>query len=139
MSWTFEKVAGPFKGPTGGLAWDGSALYFTAVMEERVLRFDPKKNAAEEFGKWTYRINGLAAGPNGELYGGQEGGRRVVQFLPEGITTPAAMQLDGAYHNFPCDLTVDRKGRVWFSDPYHPLPSAGPQMYPLLEIGRAHV
>ena len=132
MSWDFEKAAGPFKGPTGGLAWDGSAMFFSAVGEERVLRFDPKKNAADEYRKWTYRVNGLAAGPNGELYGGQEGGRRVVQFLPEGITTPTALQLDGHFHNFPCDLAVDRKGRVWFSDPYNPVPAFGPQMYPML-------
>jgi gluconolactonase len=133
MTWTFERVAGPYKGPTGGLAWDGSGMYFSAVAEERVLRFDPKKNAVDEFRKWTFRVNGLAAGANGELYGGQEGGRRVVRFLPEGITTPTALQLDGRFHNFPCDLAVDRGGRVWFSDPYNPVPSAGPQMYPLLD------
>ena len=23
MTWTFEKVAGPYKGATGGIAWDG--------------------------------------------------------------------------------------------------------------------
>ena len=133
MNWKFDKAAGPYKGATGGIAWDGKALFFSAVGEERVLRFDPKKNTTTEFRKWTYRINGLAAGPNGELYGAQEAGRRVVQFLPGGITTPAGMQLDGKYHNFPCDLVVDRQGRVWFSDPYHPLPAAGPQMFPLLE------
>jgi gluconolactonase len=131
--WKFERVAGPFKGATGGLAWDGSGMFFSAVGEERVLRFDPETNAVAEHRRWTYRVNGLAIGPNGELYGGQEGGRRVVQFLPEGITTPTALQLDGRYHNFPCDLTVDGKGRVWFSDPYNPVPAAGPQMYPLLE------
>lgn len=133
MNWHFEKVAGPFKGPTGGLAWDGSAMYFSAVGEERVLRFNPDSKAVDEFRKWTYRVNGLAIGPNGEIYGGQEAGRRVVQFLPEGITTPTALQIDGRYHNFPCDLAVDSKGRVWFSDPYNPLPAAGPQLFPLLE------
>jgi len=132
MSWKFERVAGPYKGATGGLAWDGSAMYFSAVDEDRVQRFDPKSNRTEEYRRWTYRTNGLAAGPNGELYGGQEGGRRVIQFLPEGITTPTALQLDGRYHNFPCDLAVDSEGRVWFSDPYNPVPAFGPQMYPLL-------
>jgi gluconolactonase len=131
--WTFERVAGPFKGPTGGLDWDGKAMYFSALGEERVLRFDPVRSSIDEFRKWTWRVNGLAAGPKGELYGGQEGGRRVVQFLDENITTPTALQLDGRFHNFPCDLTVDRKGRVWFSDPYNPVPAFGPQMYPLLE------
>ena len=133
MSWNFEKVAGPWKGPTGGLAWDGTAMFFTAVGEDRVLRYDPATNAVSDFRKWTFRTNGLAIGPGGELFGGQEGGRRVVQYLPGGITTPTALQLDGRYTNFPCDLTVDSQGRVWFSDPYNPIPSAGPQMYPLLD------
>ena len=132
-TWKFERVAGPFKGATGGLAWDGAGLYFSAVGEERVLRFDPKTKSVSEHRRWTYRVNGLAIGPKGELYGGQEGGRRVVQFLPEGITIPTALQLDGRYHNFPCDLAVDAKSRVWFSDPYNPVPAAGPQMYPLLD------
>jgi gluconolactonase len=132
-AWTFELVAGPYKGATGGLAWDGSGMLFSSIAEERVLRFDPKTQAVGEFRKWTYRVNGLAIGPGGELYGGQEGGRRVVQYLAEGITIPTALQLDGRYHNFPCDLVVDSKGRVWFTDPHNPVPSAGPQMYPLLE------
>ncbi len=133
MAWNFERVAGPFKGATGGVAWDGSSLYFSAVDEDRVLRLHPDRNTVEEHRRWTYRANGLAVGPGGELYAGQEGGRRVVQYLPEGITTPTALQLDGRYHNFPCDLAVDSKGRVWFSDPYNPVPAFGPQMYPLLE------
>jgi gluconolactonase len=133
MAWNFERVAGPCKGATGGVAWDGMSLYFSAVDEDRVLRLDPARNAVEEHRRWTYRANGLAVGPGGELYAGQEGGRRVVQYLPEGITTPTALQLDGRYHNFPCDLAVDSKGRVWFSDPYNPVPAFGPQMYPLLD------
>jgi gluconolactonase len=133
MTWTFEKIAGPYKGPTGGLAWDGNAMFFSAIGDERVLRYDPAKNAVTDFRKWTYRVNGLAIGPKGEFFGGQEAGRRVVQFLPNNITTPTALQLDGRYHNFPCDLITDSQGRVWFSDPYNPVPAAGPQMYPLLD------
>lgn len=133
MAWKFELVAGPYSGATGGLAWDGSAMLFSAVAEERILRFDAKTRSAQEYRRYTFRTNGLAIGPNGELYGGQEGGRRVIQFLPNGITTPTACQIDGLYHNFPCDLAVDSKGRVWFSDPHNPVPAFGPQMFPLLE------
>ena len=41
MTWTFDLVAGPYKGRTGGLAWKGTAMLFSAVQEERILRFDP--------------------------------------------------------------------------------------------------
>ena len=41
QNWKFEKVAGPYKGPNSGLAWDGSGMLFSAVAEERVMRYDP--------------------------------------------------------------------------------------------------
>ena len=41
MTWNFELVAGPCKGRTGGLAWDGSGMLFSAVAEERIRRYDP--------------------------------------------------------------------------------------------------
>ena len=41
MTWKFELVAGPFKGRTGGLAWDGKGMLCSAVQEERVVRYDP--------------------------------------------------------------------------------------------------
>ena len=49
MSWEFEKVAGPYKGRTGGLAWDGKTMLFSAVQEERILRFDPETGKADVF------------------------------------------------------------------------------------------
>jgi gluconolactonase len=133
MAWTFERVAGPRQGPTGGLAWDGSALLFSAVMEERLLRFDPATGNTTDFRGWSGRTNGIAFGPGGELYGGQEGGRRVCQFLPDGSGAVTALRLDGHIHNHPSDLTVDRGGRIWFTDPYHELYAFGPQIFPYLD------
>ena len=69
MTWKFERVAGPYQGALGGLAWDGSAMLFSAVTEERLLRFDPARGAVDEFRRWTGRTNGIGFGPNGELYG----------------------------------------------------------------------
>ena len=31
MTWKFERVAGPYKGITGGIAWDGRRVLFSAV------------------------------------------------------------------------------------------------------------
>ncbi len=30
MTWKFERVAGPYKGVTGGVAWDGKCMYCSA-------------------------------------------------------------------------------------------------------------
>ena len=133
MSWHFERVAGPFKGRTGGLAWDGNTVLFSAVLEERILRFDPRSGKTDNFRRYTGRTNGIAVGPNGEIYGAQEGGRRVIQFMTDGSTAPTCDLLDGKHHNQPTDLTVDRKGRVWFTDPYNSQPPYGPPVYPFLD------
>lgn len=133
MSWKFDRVAGPYRGITGGLAWNGSAMLFSAVTEERILRFDPNNGSVEEFRRYTGRTNGIAGGVDGAIFGAQEGGRRVIQFMLDGSTAPTMDRLDGHYHNQPTDLTVDGKGRVWFADPYNPTPPYGPPVFPFLD------
>ena len=67
MTWKFDLVAGPYKGTTGGLAWDGSHMLFSAVQEERIYKFDPKTNKVSDFRRYTGRTNGIAIGPNGSV------------------------------------------------------------------------
>ncbi len=133
MKLKFEKVAGPYLGANCGLAWDGGGMLFSLVEEGRILRFDPKAKKTTEFRKYTNRITGLAFGHKGELYGGQEGGRRVIEFLADGSARPLGTRIDGRIHNFPSDLTVDRKGRIWFADPHSDLYAFGPQIFPKLD------
>ena len=53
MAWKFERVAGPFGGPTGGLVWDGKTIVFAAVLESRLLRYDPAGGGVEAFSGTT--------------------------------------------------------------------------------------
>jgi gluconolactonase len=129
----FEKIAGPFQGPTGGLAWDGSGMLFSAVAEGRILRYDPESGKVSEFRKYTNRTNGLAFAPGGELYGCQESSRRVIHFARDGSSAPTGFLLDGHHHNQPSNLAIDSKGRIWFSDPQSELRASGPQIFPALE------
>ena len=133
MAWTFEKIAGPFEGPTGGLAWDGSGMLFSAVAEGRILRYDPASGKTSEFRKYTNRTNGLAFAPDGALYGCQESSRRVIHFADDGSSATTAFLLDGHYHNQPNNLAIDSKGRIWFSDPWSELRASGPQIFPALD------
>lgn len=133
MAWKFELVAGPYKGRTGGLAWDGSGMLFSAVAEERILRFDPATGKADLFRPYTGRTNGLALAKDGTVFGAQEGGRRVVHFLKDGSTAPTADLLDGKHHNQPTDVVVDSKGRVWIADAYNAQLPYGPPVYPMLD------
>ena len=126
MSWDFELVAGPYNGTTEGPVWDGQALLFTHIPANRILRYDPGTGETTEFFTGTQRTNGLCFDSQGNLYGCQSGGRRIVRFERDGTTfTSLPHQLDGKAHNNPNDLAVDKQGRIWFTDPFNG--SAGAQ------------
>ena len=133
MEWQFELVAGPYEGALGGVVWDGRAVIFSAIDEGRLLQFNPQNGKTEELRRYTNRVNGLTRGPGGELYGAQEGGRRLIEFTPDGRVMAVDALLDGKYHNQPSDLAVDRMQRIWFTDPYHPAMPFGPAIFPFLD------
>jgi gluconolactonase len=133
MNWNFERVHGPLGRPIGGLAWDGEGMLFSDINDGVILRYEPREQRVTVVRKYTNRINGLAFGPDGVLNACQEGSRRIVRLLSDGSAMVPATQLDGRNHNNPCMLAVDGHGRIWFSDPHHPLPAAGPHLFELLE------
>lgn len=118
MEWEFELVAGPYGGTTEGPAWDGQALLFTHIPNSRIMRYDPTTGACTEFRTGTNATNGLMFDAQGRLYGCSGGGRCILRFEPDGTTTTLPHRLDGRRHNRPNDLAIDRKGRIWFTDPY---------------------
>ena len=129
----FETVAGPFDSPANGVVWDGEAVLFALREEQRLMRLDPASGEVTEARKYTSRTGGLAIGPDGELYGGQEASRRLIEFLPDGSSTAIDALLDGKHHNHPGDLSVDGQGRIWFTDPFSPVLAQGPQFFPPLD------
>jgi gluconolactonase len=46
---------------------------------------------------------------------------------------PVDALLDGAYHNQPSDLVVDRAHRIYFADPRHAIIPFGPAIFPFLD------
>ena len=133
MTWQFERVAGPHEGPLGGIVWHDGAVLFSAIDEGRLLRLDHDSSATSEYRRYTNRVNGLGRGPGGELYGAQEGGRRLIEFTPDGRVVAVDALLDGKYHNQPCDLVVDSRHRLWFADPRHATIPFGPAIFPYLD------
>ena len=129
---SFQKIAGPVDGPTGGLAWDGTGMLFSALAEGRILRYDPRSGSVSVFRKYTNRTNGLAFAPDGALYGCQENSRRIVRFNADGSLEQVSVPLDGIPHNHPNNLVIDAAGRIWFSDPFSELRASGPQIFPSL-------
>jgi gluconolactonase len=107
---------GPAQGPDG-------MVYFTDVANNRILRFNPQTKKHEVFRADSNRANGLLFDPQGRLIAceGSDGERnkpRVTRTdLKTGAVEEIATQFEGRRFNAPNDVTVDSKGRLYFTDP----------------------
>lgn len=118
MSWKFELLMKPGAIPlTEGPVWDGEYLYFTHIQASKILRYDLKTNTISDWRSGTNRTNGLAHDERGRLFGCCSGGRAIVRFDPDGKNTVIADRVEGKKLNTPNDLAIDRKGRIWFTNP----------------------
>src|SRR5262245_26889100 len=85
------------------------------------MKYDPKKNETTVFRKPSGRANGLDFDPQGRLVaceGANTGGnRRITRTEKDGKVTVLADKWMGKRFNSPNDLTIDSKGRVYFTDP----------------------
>src|SRR5262245_65893301 len=119
MAWKFEQLLTPDTEQfiTEVPVWDGEHLYFTQIRKNRILRYDPKTKAISEWRTGTNRTNGLAFDQDGRSFGCCSGGRAIVRFDPDGKNVVIADRIDGKRLNTPNDLAVDRKGRIWFTNP----------------------
>ena len=120
MDWEFEILAGPYGRTAEGPAWDGRALLFTHIPENRIMRYDPQTGACTEYRTETNHTNGLVFDAGGHLYGCCSGGRSIVRLEADGRTTTIVDRLDGTRINTPNDLAVDSRGRIWFTNPWNP-------------------
>lgn len=115
----FEVLAGPFHDIAEGPVWDGKGLYFTLIKQSRILRYDPSSRECLEIATGTRRTNGLAQAADGRLFGCSAQGRAIVQ-IDGGPAVDVVDRFEGKPLNTPNDLVVDRRGRIWFTNPWNP-------------------
>ena len=103
-----------------GPAWSPEGfLLFEDVPRNRTMKLGPDDKATV-FREPTGRANGLAFDAKGRLViceGNHDGGRRMVRLEKNGKLTVLADNYDGKKLNSPNDLTIDKKGRIYFTDP----------------------
>ena len=110
------------EGPTP--APDGS-IYFSDIPfgEDKgmILRFDPKTKKTTVFTDDSHKSNGLKFDAKGYLIaceGSDDGGRAVARWdVKTRARTVIADKYMGKRFNAPNDLVIDRKGRIYFTDP----------------------
>ena len=107
---------------TEGPAADAEGnVYFSEIRGNRILKYSPD-GAWSEFRNPSRRANGLAFDAQGRLIaceGADVGGARQVTRtdLSTGKVEVLADRYEGKRLNSPNDLTVDRSGRIYFTDP----------------------
>jgi gluconolactonase len=118
MSWKFELLMKP-EGEliTEGPVWTGEEILFTHIRKSRILRYDVKSGAITVWREGTNRTNGLCFDEHGRLFGCCSGGRSILRFDADGKNAVIADRVDGKKLSTPNDLALDRKGRIWFTNP----------------------
>jgi gluconolactonase len=118
MSWKFELLMKP-EGEliTEGPVWTGEEILFTHIRKSRILRYDLKSGAITVWREGTNRTNGLCFDAHGRLFGCCSGGRSILRFDADGKNTVISDRVDGRKLSTPNDLAIDRKGRIWFTNP----------------------
>jgi len=111
---------------TEGPVYRDGYVYFTDTSNSRILRVRVDRQAIlplplEIFREPTGRANGLEFDAKGRLLAcegsGSGGSRRVTRTEANGTLTVLAEKYEGKRLNSPNDLTVDAKGRIYFTDP----------------------
>ena len=99
-----------------GPAWHHPtrSLYFSG--NDRITRFDAD-GKTHLFREPSGGSNGLLFDRQGRLIVCEAGNRRVTRTEPDGNITVLADSYHGLKFNSPNDLSIDSKGRIYFSDP----------------------
>jgi len=116
----WEKVVPDLKFSEGP-AWHPSEGYllFEDTPRNRTMRLDPGDKVSV-FREPSGRANGLGYDPQGRLViceGNTDGGRRVIRMDKAGKIEVLAERYLGKRLNSPNDVTIDRRGRIYFTDP----------------------
>ena len=109
---------GPAVAPDGSIYFSDIAY---ATDNGMILRFDPKTRKTTVFTSDSGKSNGLTFDLDGHLVaaeGSDYGGRRVSRWnVKTGQRTTVADRYQGKKFNAPNDISLDSKGRIYFSDP----------------------
>ena len=116
----WEKVHGELKFSEGPAWTPAGELLFEDTPRDRTMKLD-KKGQVSVFREDTAGANGQAFDQRGRLIvcegNSKVGGRRVARVEKDGTLTTLAERFEGKRLNSPNDLTIDKRGRIYFTDP----------------------
>lgn len=111
---------GAAAGPDGNLYFSDFPQPFDSGLA-RVMKYDPRTGETSVYCPDSGMGNGLMFTRDGKLMGccaSPSGGHRaLVEFLPDGKVEIVVGNFEGKRFNSPNDIVIDRKGRIYFTDP----------------------
>lgn len=105
---------------TEGPVWDGSGLLYNECSANTTFRWDPKTKESSIWRENTSAANGQTFDRQGQLFVCEGDAHRVTKVDPENPNAEPIVISDafkGDTLNWPNDIAVDQKGRVYFTDP----------------------
>jgi gluconolactonase len=106
---------------TEGPAYGPDHCVYFSDIGNRIMKFDPATGKTTEYRNPSGRANGLDFDAKGRLVACEGantgGGRRISITGPNGKVRTLADKWKGKRFNSPNDLTIDLKGRIYFTDP----------------------
>jgi len=131
-----EKVASGCKFTEGPAADADGNLFFTDGPRGYVMVLRPD-GKLEVWDKKSEDANGMRFDAKGRLIAccGEDGARAVLRYEKDGKKTVLADKYNDKRLTAPNDLTIDRQGRIWFTDPcYGRRPKDGQEKYAVYHI-----
>jgi gluconolactonase len=99
------------------MVWDGQGVLFTDIPNSRIMRYVPATETCVEYLQGANRGNGLAIGPDRDVFCCEMGGSVISRWDEAGSRTVVADNYEGNRLNSPNDLVFDEQDRLWFTDP----------------------
>jgi sugar lactone lactonase YvrE/peroxiredoxin/uncharacterized GH25 family protein len=113
-----EKLAGGFIFTEGPVADANGDVYFTDIPNNRIHKWSADGNV-KTIRENSGGANGLKIDDKGNLYVCEGGNRRITRIDPNGNVTVLCDNYKGKKLNSTNDLWRDKKGGIYFTDPYY--------------------
>ncbi|MDA1280386.1 MAG: SMP-30/gluconolactonase/LRE family protein [Chloroflexi bacterium] len=117
--WNWTQIA-KHDSLTEGPAWDGSGLLYNECSASTTFRWDSKTDESTVWRNNTGAANGMTFDRQGQLFVCEGNAHRITKVdtaNPNADPMVVSDSYNGDGMNWPNDLAVDSRGRIYFSDP----------------------